>query len=109
MCFFKKKTPADKTKADRELIEDNSKAVEVLVVLAKTNEPLIATLKELQEKLKYLIPSDDSKIMDIDKSIRNKIGDLRIALNKADDGQSKKTEGILTDIQCLIAERNAKL
>ena len=109
MGLFRKKKPAEQTKADRELIEDNSKAIDVLIVLAQSNTELIGTLKELQEKLKYLIPSENPKVMDADKAIKNKIDDLRIALNRTDDGQSKKSAGLLTDIQCLIAERNTKL
>jgi len=108
MCFFKKKT-ADKARVDRELVETNSKAIEALMILAKNNDELIDSLKELQEKLKYLVPSENSTIFDYDKSIKNKIDDLRIVLSKSDGGDSRKIFGLITDIKCLVADRNVKL
>ena len=108
MCFKKKKA-ADKVKENRELIEDNSKAIEALIVLSKDNVEIIDDLKELQEKLKYLVPSNDSAVIDYDKKIKNKIGDLKIALTKSDGETSKKATEILMDIKLAIAERNAKL
>lgn len=107
--FKKRKTEADKTLEDRELVAENSKSIEALVVLAKDNDSIAEELRTLQEKLKYLIPSDDSKIKDYDKKIKNLIGDMRIALTKSDGEDSKKTETILTDLKLAIADRNAKL
>lgn len=109
MCFFRRKKAAEKNADDRELIEANSKAIEALLILAENNEQLSADLKELQEKLKYLMPSTDSKVIDADKKIRNLIGDLRIALNKSDGEDSKKTERYFTDIRLAIADRNARI
>lgn len=105
----RKKTEAEKTLDDRELVAANSKAVEALIVLAKDNEEIATELKDLQEKLKYLIPSDDPKVTDYDKKIKNLIGDMRIALTKSDGEESKKTENILTDLKLAVADRNAKL
>ncbi len=106
MCFFRKKKTADKVKDDRELVEANSKAIDALVILAEGNGEIIEELKELQIKLKYLIPSVNPKVVDCDKSIKNKIGDLRIALTKSDGETSKKAKNILTDIKLAIADRN---
>lgn len=109
MLFFKKKKVADKVKEDRELIETNSKSLDALIVIAKDNEVAVNELKGLQEKLKYLIPSDNSKVEDCDKKIKNLIGDLRIALTKADGEETKKATNILTDIKLAVADRNTKL
>lgn len=109
MCFFRKKKVADKVKEDRELIESNSKAIDALFILAKDNVVIVNILQEVQEKLKYLIPSDKPKVSDYDKSIKNKIGDLRIILTKYDGEETKKAMNILTDIKLAIADRNAKL
>lgn len=109
MCFFGKKKVADKTKADRELIETNSKAIDTLIVLAKSNDELIASLRELQEKLKYLVPTDNSKVVDYDKTIKNKIDDLRIALSKGDSADSRKVSNLVADINCAISDRNTRL
>ena len=107
--FFRKKKIADKVKEDRELVEANSKAIEALIILANDNASVINELNNLQEKLKYLIPSDKSKVADYDKMIKNKIGDLRIVLTKSDGEVTKKATDILTDIKLAIADRNTKL
>lgn len=109
MCFLRRKKIVDQVKEDRDLIESNSKFIDALLVLAKENAAIINELKELQEKLKYLIPSDKAKVMDYDKSIKNKLGDLRIILNKSDGESTKKATNILTDIQLALADRKTKL
>lgn len=109
MCIFKKKSVAEKTKADRELVASNSQAVEALIVIAKDNDEIIGELKVLKEKLKFLIPSENPKVADYDKSIKNKIGDLRIALTKSDGEATKKALNILTDIKLDVADRNTKI
>lgn len=109
MCFFRRKKVVDKVKEDRELVETNSKAIDALVILANDNVVIVNELKGLQEKLKYLIPSDNSKVVDYDKTIKNKIGDLRIILIKSDGEVTKKATEILTDIKLAVADRNTKL
>ncbi len=109
MCFFRKKKVADKVKEDRELIEANNKAVEALIILANDKVVIVNELQGLKEKLKYLIPSDKLKVIDYDKSIKNKIGDLRIVLTKSDGEETKKATNILTDIKLAVADRNTKL
>lgn len=104
-----KKTVADITIDNRELVGENAKAVEGLIVLAGDNEELVKELKEVQEQLKYLIPSEDRKVIDYDKKIKNIIGDLRIALTKSDGEESKKTEELIKDIKLAVADRNTKL
>lgn len=107
--FRKRKSVAEKTLDDRELVATNSKAMDALVVLAKDNEDIIEELKSLQETMKYLVPSDDSKVIDYDKKIKNLIGDMRIALTKSDGEDSKKTDELLTDLKLAIADRNTKV
>lgn len=84
MCLFRKKKVAVKTQDDKELIAVNSKSIEALIVLAKDNIDIVETLKELQEKIKYLTPSNNFKVIDYDKLIKNKIDDLRMVLIKFD-------------------------
>ncbi len=109
MCFFRKKKVADKVKEDRELVGANSKSIEALIILAKDNVVIVNELQGLQEKLKYLIPSDNSKVVDYDKKIKNLIGDLRIVLTKSDGEANKKATDLLTEIKLAIADRNTKL
>ena len=77
--FKKRKSVAEKTLDDRELVATNSKAMDALVVT------------------------------DCDKKIKNLIGDMRIALTKSDGEDSKKTDELLTDLKLAIADRNTKV
>lgn len=109
MCFFRKRKIAVRTQDDRELIAVNSKAIESLIVLAKDNADIIANLKELQEKIKYLTPSNNSKVIDYDKLIKNKIDDLRIVFIKSDSAVKNDVEKVIMDIKVAVADRNTKL
>lgn len=123
MCFFRKEKVADKTKYDRDLIEANSRAVEALIVLAKEKMATVEALKTVQEKIKYLKPSNDTKVIHYDEVIKNKIGDLRIVLTKSDKTVKcehetlskvefeigREAEKLLTDIKLAIADRNTRL
>ena len=91
------------------MIEANSKAIDALMVLAKDNALLIEGLEGIRETLKFLIPSDNSKVIDCDKSIKNKIGDLRIVLTKSGDDVVKKAEAVFTDIKLVVADRKTLL
>ena len=110
----KRRKMGEKTQDDRELISHNERAIESLIVLAKDDEELVQELKKLQEKIKYLTPSDNSKVADCDKKIKNLIEDMRIVLVKADKKGDEETlpakaASILQQIKLTIADRNAKL
>ena len=109
MGLFHRKKAAEKAGNDRDLVSENARAIEALVILAEGNEEIFADLKVMQEKIKYLTPSEDSAIYDFDKKIRNLIGDMRIALVKADGETSKKVANALLQIKLTIADRNAKV
>jgi len=109
MCFFKKKSIADKVENDRELIAYNSTAIEAAIVLAKDDESVINSLKELQEKLKYLKPSENSQVIRNDKEITKLINDLRVALSQQNAEVNKKTEEFIKSIKLAIVDRNARL
>lgn len=104
----RKGSDGDKNREDRELIAENARAVEALLVLAEGNKELTTELKELQEKIEYLTPSPKDEILDFDKKIKNLIGDLRIALTKADGEESKKSDNVIKQIKLTIADRGVK-
>lgn len=109
MGLFGKKKMSVKVRNDRELIGENEKAVDALIILAGDNESLVQQLQEIKEKIKYLLPSEDGKVYDFDKKIKNLIEDTRIALVKADGEASKKVDNALLQIKLVISDRNAKL
>lgn len=109
MGLFRRGKAADKNKEDRALISSNERAIDALIILSEQNEEMKEDLKAVKEKIKYLVPSAEGKILDFDKKIKNLIEDMRIALVKADGETNKKVESILKDIKLAIADRNAKV
>lgn len=109
--FFHKKNAADKTSEDRNLISENERSIDALIVLAEEtkNEDIENEFKQIKEKLKYLIASDNEKIIDFDKKIKNAIEDLRIVLIKDDGELTSKAEKLILQLKLIIADRNAKL
>ena len=106
----KNNTDAIKTMDDRELISENARSIESLIILAKENDELAAELRKIQEKIKYLIPSEDGKVRDFDKKIKAAIEDLRISLVKADpDEPNKKVESHLMQLKLAISDRDVKV
>ena len=111
MCFFRKKRDAEKIAANKELIEDNAKSMDSLIVLAEhaENDGLVKDMKELREQLKYLIATGNEKVKEFDKKIKNVIGDLKIVLVKADGESNEKAGKLLLQLKLLIADRKALL
>ena len=111
MGLFHRKKDSDKSLEDKELVSENERSVDALVILAQQtgNDQFVVELKQLKVKIKYLIPSTDDKVRDYDKKIKNLIGDLRIALVKGDSEVSVKANNLLTQIKLAIADRNAKI
>lgn len=111
MGLFHRKSNGEKTKENNDLISENQRSVDALIVLADeaNDTELSAEFKALKEKLKYLIPSEDERVRDFDKKIKNAIDDLRIELVKSDGKMNEKAKKMLTQIKLLIADRNAKV
>ncbi len=103
MWPFKKKSNGTKNGEDRELIDRNYKLVEALIVLS-TDDELTEQLGDVKEKLKYLTPSENSKVYDADKKISNAIQDMKILLTKE---AIPKAKTALKELLVLVAERNS--
>ena len=108
--FFKKKNSV-KSAEDKDLVSENERSVDALIILAEQakDEEFVEQLKQLKEQIKYLIPSTEDKVRDYDKKIKNLLGDLRIALVKGDSEITVKANNILTQIKLAIADRNTKI
>lgn len=109
MCFkCKKAKPAEQNKADRDLVETTADLVNVLIVQAGDDEALSKKLKDLQEKIRYMTPSTDDKIISYDKKIQNKITDFKVVmLKKSGDDRVKAVDDFIRDVLMLVEERNA--
>ena len=79
-----------------------------MIALAEKDADIIADLKALQEKVKYMIPSSDSKVVSLDKKIQNAISDFKVTMVKKEDEALKKAVAdFIRDVEVMIAERNA--
>lgn len=113
MWFFKKKAvdtkknQAQLNKEDKALIDSNSSAVNALIILSD-NKEFGAKLLKLQEELKFLTPSADSKIFAFDQQIQTLIGELKAVLTE-DGSAGSKAESAFRDIRIAIADRNSVL
>lgn len=106
MCFFKKKTAAVRNKNDRDLIEENAKAIDALLVLASADE-VKTELKDLQEQIKYTTSLATDKAYAADKKIKHLIEDLKIEFvrDKEGDKAAAKINGLIKDLKLAVVER----
>lgn len=111
MCLFKifkKKSNGEKNKIDFDLVQANYKYVETLKVLAQGGDAAVEEkLTEIQNKLQFLMPSDNDKVKDYDKKIKNALEDVKIALVK--DKADAKILSLIKEVEVAVAERNAIL
>lgn len=103
--LFKKKTAAEIAVEDREIINNNGKAVDKLIMLAEGNEAVVARLKDLSEKLKYLKPITAENDIQTDKKISDRIDDIKIELARSRTDSESKIDGIISDILLLLVSR----
>ena len=111
MCFFKKrKNEREQLINNKHNIEDMVAQLDVLLSLARDNQELVGILNEAKEKIKYFNPTINKDALDIDKKINNRIGYLKIEINKAKSSEdySKPIASALDLRDSLVAERNAK-
>ena len=111
MCFFRKRrTEREQLLINKHDIEDMTAQVEVLLSLSRDNVELADILAEIKEKIKYFNPTMNKDALDFDKKISNKIGDMKIEINKAKStGDYTKPIESARDLRdSLIAERTAR-
>ena len=85
MWPFGKKKKNDTTKIldNKHLVEDMTASVDVLLALARENSELTDILSEIQDKIKYLNPSKNEEVAELDEQIANKLELIKSELSKA--------------------------
>ena len=107
MCFKKKKKIGEIYTEDRKCVLLSAQEIDVLMVLDKKNY-YKAKFEEMKDQLLYLSPRDNKEVYEIDKKIKDKIGDLKLVLNKSDEDENESVLSIIDNIFVMISERNAK-
>lgn len=101
MCFRKKKRNDKLLVEDREQIDRNQKIVDILIAIYDCDE-----FRAIQQKIKYLKPSANKKVIEYDAKIKNALDDIKIDLHKKKSNPQEVAEDALKSISILIAERN---
>lgn len=108
MCFKKKKRLAEIYIEDRKTLMLAAQEIDVLIVLDR-DKRFKAKLEALKDELLYLSPRENKDVFEIDKKIKEKIGDLKLILNKSDDDVDiDNVEKIINTMFVMAKERDAK-
>lgn len=109
--FFqmKKEDKVDDIEVSKTRLDDMVASFDILIELSKDNEKLKDRLEDVQDKIRYSIPSANKKMILKDTRIVDRIGDLKILLARAKTkGTYFGCERALTEIELLIVERNSE-
>lgn len=107
MCFKRKKYVGEIYTQDRKTILLAAQEVDVLMALDRHDrykDKLIA----LKDELLYLSPRDSQEIYEMDKKISDKVGDLKLILNKRENIDDDNVFSLIENIFVNIRERDAK-
>ena len=108
MCFWKKKVIGKTYIEDRKLILLCAQEIDVLILLDK-DKKFERQLIEIKDEFLYLSPRDDADVCELDQKIKNKIGDLKLVLNKYDNLDEENVDKLISTIMVMIKERDAKV
>lgn len=88
---------------NKKQIEKTVNNIESMIVLADGNDNLCNRLVELKEQIKFLNPTNNSKVILIDTKIANRLDDMKIELSK--DNQAETNFRMLEEVEGLVATR----
>lgn len=111
--LLRKKKPEVSGKSRTELLQEsrnrvavNQQSVEVLYVLAEGKQDNIAEFQKIQEKLKYLTPSAEESVKEIDEKIHADLEECKSVLeDQTDEAQDEKLKNLIRTINADIALR----
>lgn len=108
MGFFHKKDK-DVLASNQETLKNSLQAAQIFAATVTEGE-VGEKLKKLADVLTYSSASRDAQVVAFDKKISDKLGDLKIALNKAKSNERYDVVMELADeIMALLNERNVRI
>ena len=84
-------------------IERSVQNIESMIVLADGNDTLTNKLVELKDEIRFLNPSKNHKVKDIDEKIANKLDDIKIEISK--DVNSEVIFRMIEEVEGFLAQR----
>ena len=106
-AFLTKKKKSENKPDDRSLIEQNSKAVNIIIAIAD-NDDVKERLCALREKIKYLIPTNNYAVYEADSFMSQLLHEFRIKLS-ASPHDLEIADNYIKQISIAIESRNTLL
>lgn len=88
-------------------IEKSVQNIESMIVLADGNDRLCNKLVELKDEIRFLNPSKNPKVKQIDEKIANKLDDVKIEISK--DKEAETIFRMIEEVEGFIAQRIKEL
>ena len=88
-------------------IEKSVQNIESMIVLADGNDRLCNKLVELKDEIRFLKPSKNPKVKQIDEKIANKLDDIKIEISK--DKEAETIFRMIEEVEGFIAQRIKEL
>lgn len=88
-------------------IEKSVQNIESMIVLADGNDRLCNELVELKDEIRFLNPSKNPKVKQIDEKIANKLDDIKIEISK--DKEAETIFRMIEEVEGFIAQRIKEL
>ena len=88
-------------------IERSVQNIESMIVLADGNDTLTNKLVELKDEIRFLNPSKNHKVKDIDEKIANKLDDIKIEISK--DVNSEVIFRMIEEVEGFLAQRTKEI
>lgn len=102
-----KKQSYEAANENHKLVEENKRNITVLLTYAEDYPAVVEKIKEIEELVKYMGPSTNKEAAKYDNKISEKIGDIKIALNKGGTDCEDKCISLIKKLKIDVVERLA--
>ena len=102
-----KKQSYEAANESHKLVEENKRNITVLLTYAEEYPALVEKIQEIVDLVKYMGPTTNKDASKYDNKISEKIGDIKIALNKGGTDCEDKCIGLVKKLKIDVVERLA--
>lgn len=102
-----KKQSYEAANESHKLVEENKKNITVLLTYAEEYPAVVEKIQEIVELVKYMGPTSNKEASKYDNKISEKIGDIKIALNKGGTDCEDKCINLVKKLKIDVVERLA--
>jgi hypothetical protein len=106
MAIFGGKSVDEKRLEYIQFIQELAKTCDLLVKHAENTEHY-KRMQYIQDEVRYMLPIEKESIVNIDRKIKNALGDLKLYLRTNRDPY--RVQNRLDDLELLISDRNTKI